>query len=133
MGNHVKGGNRSGKGASKQKVGIRERTRHLLRVASALLIMGGVPIGGITLDGVDEGLAQTSGSGSLADFQSGQVTDKHGNRLEIDKKDYLLKSDVTVRDDEGKQRELTEVAPGAMVQFHLKQGRIDQLVLILPR
>lgn len=133
MGNHVKAGNRSGKGASEQQAGIKERARDLLRVTVALLIIGGVPVGGITLDGVDEGLAQTSGSGSLADFKSGQVTDRQGNKLQIDKKDYLLKSDVTVRDDEGKKRELSEVVPGAMVQFHLKQGRIDQLVLILPR
>ena len=115
------------------KSGIRERARDLFRVTVALLIIGGVPIGGITLVGVDEGLAQTSGSGSLADFKSGQVTDKHGNRLEIDKKDYVLQANVTVRDDEGKPRDLGEVTPGAMVQFHLKQVRIDQLVLILPR
>ncbi|MGH7236190.1 MAG: hypothetical protein ACREIO_07385 [Nitrospiraceae bacterium] len=133
MGNHVRGRNRSGKGASEQQAGIRERARDLLRVAVALVIMGGVPIGGLTLEGVDEGLAQTSGSGSLAEFKSGQVTDKKGNRIEIDKKDYVLKSDVTVRDDEGKKRELSEVAPGSMVQFHLKQGRIDQLVLVLPK
>ena len=133
MRNHVESGNRSGKGASEQQAGIRERARDLLRVAVALLIMGGVPIGAITLDGVHEGLAQTSGSGSLADFKSGQVTDKKGNRLEIDKKDYVLKSDVTVRDDEGRPRDLSEVAPGAIVQFHLKQGHIDQLVLVLPR
>ena len=133
MGNHVMGGKRSGKGTSEKQAGIRERARDLLRMAVALVIMGGVPIGGLTLVGVDEGLAQTSGSASLADFKSGQVTDRQGNRLEIDKKDYLLKSDVTVRDDEGKPRDLKEVTPGAMVQFHLKQGRIDQLVLVLPR
>ena len=121
MQNHVNDGNR------------RERARHLLRIAVALLIIGGVPIGGLTLVGVDEGLAQSSGSASLADFKSGQVTDRQGNRLEIDKKDYLLKSDVTVRDDEGKPRDLKEVTPGSIVQFHLKQGRIDQLVLVLPR
>ena len=133
MGNHLKGGKRSGKGASEQQAGIAERARDLLRIAVALLTMGGLPIGGLTFEGVDEGLAQTSGSGSLADFKSGQVTDKQGNKLEIDKKDYVLKSDVTVRDDEGRPRELSEVLPGAVVQFHLKQGRIDQLVLILPR
>jgi hypothetical protein len=115
------------------KRGIRERARHLFRVTVALLIIGGAPIGGITLIGVDESLAQPSGSGSLADFKSGQVTDKKGNRLEIDKKDYVLRPDVTVRDEEGRPRDLSEVAPGAMVQFHLKQGRIDQLVLVLPR
>ena len=120
MGNHLKSG-------------IRERARDLFRVTVALLIIGGVPIGGITLVAEDQGLAQTSGSGSLADFKSGQVTDKKGNRLEIDKKDYVLQANVTVRDEEGKPRQLTEVVPGAMVQFYLKQGRIDQLVLILPR
>ena len=115
------------------KSGIRERARDLFRVTVALLIIGGVPIGGITLVGVDEALAQTSGSGSLADFKSGRVTDKKGNRLEIDKKDYVLQANVTVRDEEGKPRDLSEVMPGAFVQFHLKQGRIDQLVLLLPK
>ena len=120
MGNHAKDG-------------IKERARDLFRVTVALLIIGGVPIGGITLNGVDESLAQSSGSASLADFKSGQVTDKKGNRLEIDKKDYVLQANVTVRDEEGKPRQLTEVVPGVMVQFHLKQGRIDQLVLVLPK
>ncbi len=120
MGKYVKGGNR-------------ERARDLLRMAVALLIIGGVPIGGLTLVTVDEGLAQTSGSASLADFKSGQVTDKTKNRLEIDKKDYVLQANVTVRDDEGRPRDLSEVVPGTMVQFHLKQGRIDQLVLVLPK
>ena len=91
MQNHVNGGNRSGKGASEKQAGIRERARDLIQIAVALVIMGGVPIGSITLVGVDESLAQTSGSVSLADFKSGQVTDKRGNRLEIDKKDYVLK------------------------------------------
>ena len=121
MQNHVNDGNR------------RERARDLLRIAVALLIMGGVPIGGLTLVGVDESLAQTSGSASLADFKSGQVTDKTKNRIEIDKKDYVLQANVTVRDDEGRPRDLSEVTPGSFVQFHLKQGRIDQLVLVLPR
>lgn len=120
MDNHVHGGSR-------------ERARDLLRVGVALVILGGVPIGGLTLNGGDEGLAQTSGSASLADFKSGQVTDKKGSHLEIDKKDYVLQAKVTVTDDEGKPRDLSEVVPGAMVQFHLKQGRIDQLVLLLPK
>jgi hypothetical protein len=115
------------------KRGIRERARDLLRTAVALAIIGGVPIGGITLDRVDESLAQSSGSASLADFKSGQVTEKKGNRLEIDKKDYVLQANVTVKDDEGRPRELSDVVPGTMVQFHLKQGRIDQLVLVLPK
>jgi hypothetical protein len=120
------------------KRGIRERARDLLRMAVALLIIGGmpiggVPIGGITVNGVDEGLAQTSGSGSLADFKPGHVTGKQGNKLEIDKKDYVLHANVTVKDDEGRPRELSDVVPGTMVQFHLKQGRIDQLVLVLPK
>ena len=120
MPNHVRGRNS-------------EQATKLLRAGVALLILGGVPIGGLTLDGVDDGLAQMSGSGSLADFKSGQVTDKTKNRIEIDKKDYVLQANVTVRDDEGRPRDLSEVTPGAVVQFHLKQGRIDQLVLVLPK
>jgi len=120
MGNHLQGRNR-------------KRAGSLLRAAVALLILGGVPVGGLTLNGGDESLAQMSGSGSLADFKSGQVTDRKGHQIEIDKKDYALQANVTVRDDEGRPRDLKEVTPGTFVQFHLKQGRIDQIVLELPR
>jgi hypothetical protein len=66
-------------------------------------------------------------------FQSGQVTAKRGNEITINEKVYSLHPEVTIKDDEEKSRELKDIEPGAELLFHLTQGRIDQIVLLLPR
>ncbi len=98
-----------------------------------LLIIGGVPLASVTISGVDEGLAQTSEPAPLAGFQSGQVTGKQGATLEMDNKNYQLTPGVSVKDDEGRQKELSDVVPGVEVMFHLKQGSIEKLALVLPK
>ena len=123
---------KSDKGVSKRQAGISE-WEGILRIVLALLIIGGVPLAGVTISGVDEGLAQTSEPAPLAGFQSGQVTGKSGDTLQINNKDYTLQPDVSVKDEEGNQKELSDVVPGVEVMFPLKQGRIDKLVLILPK
>jgi cytochrome oxidase Cu insertion factor (SCO1/SenC/PrrC family) len=77
-------------------------------------------------------MAQTEGK-DLTDYRSGQVTAVHGSRIVIDGREYELDADVTVVDDDGKSRTLKDLEAGSPVRFHLKRGRIDVLVLILPK
>lgn len=70
---------------------------------------------------------------SSADFLSGQVTAKRGNQIQINHQDYLLDPRVTITDDEGSPKHVEDLEPGAWVKFHLKDTRIDRIVLMLPR
>ncbi len=80
-----------------------------------------------------EGWAERAEPVSYAGFQSGQVTDKRRNEIQIDKQGYSLHPMITITDDEGSLRDLQELTPGTWVKFHLKEQRIDQIVIILPR
>ena len=132
MADYFEGGIKSANKASKRQAGIGQ-WEGILQIVLALLIIGGVPLAGVTISGVDEGLAQTSEPAPLAGFQSGQVTGKQGTTLAIDNNSYQLTPDVSVKDEEGNPLQLSDVVPGVEVMFHLKQGRIDKLVLILPK
>ena len=107
-----------------------------LRAALALLMIGLVLMGGVPFGSVEAGWAQGAGpssSAGSATFQSGQITANLATGLQMDHKHYPLDSIVTITDDEGRARELKDLVPGSRVQFHLKQGRIDKIVLILPK
>jgi hypothetical protein len=64
---------------------------------------------------------------------SGEVTANRGEALSIDGKEYPLALGVMVSDDYGGQREVKDFVPGADVKYHLKNGKIDAIVLILPK
>ncbi len=107
-----------------------------LRAALVLLMIGLVLLGGVPFGSVEAGWAQGAGpssSAGSATFQSGQITANLATGLQMDHKHYPLDSIVTITDDEGRARELKDLVPGSRVQFHLKQGRIDKIVLILPK
>lgn len=71
---------------------------------------------------------------SLAMLQLGTVTtNQEGGDLFIDDKRYSVLPSAIVSDDEGQPRALKEFVRGTLVRFHLRNGTIDQLVLMLPR
>lgn len=75
--------------------------------------------------------AQKEGSG-IEDFVVGEVTGKRENLIRIDSKEYSFFADVIVKDQTMTPRTLQDVVPGTQVMFHLKQGRIDQIIILLP-
>jgi hypothetical protein len=77
--------------------------------------------------------AQMSVADPLTSFLSGQVTAVQEKTLQIDNKNYEIKPDVTVKDEEGSPMELSDIVPGAEVKFLLKQSQIAQIILILPK
>jgi len=83
--------------------------------------------------GSAQSMAQTSSQESQVGFQSGQVTGKSGSSIQINRRDYLLDKDVSVKDDEGRSRELKDIKEGADVLFHLRRDTIDQLIIVLPK
>jgi hypothetical protein len=68
----------------------------------------------------------------IEDFVMGEVTGKRENVIRIDSKEYSFFADVIVKDQNLTPMALKDVVPGAQVMFHLKQGRIDQIIILLP-
>jgi hypothetical protein len=64
---------------------------------------------------------------------SGEVTANWGKALSIDGTVYPLATGVMVSDDGGNQREVKDFVTGTYVQYHLKSGAIDIIVLVLPK
>ncbi|MEW6543753.1 MAG: hypothetical protein AB1411_09085 [Nitrospirota bacterium] len=79
------------------------------------------------------GFAQTTGTATTLTFQTGQVTAVGKTTIRINAREYSLSSEVVIRDDEGKPRELKDLTPGSDVKFHVKRDSIDQIILLLPR
>lgn len=127
--------NQTRMGMDRADAAIRDWSSIILRGTLALLVGLGAAIGGIPIGGLHEGLAQTSGfsSQAVAGFTPGQVTAVQGKTVQINGKNYELKANVVIQDEEGKPMEPGEIVPGAEVKFHLKEGQIDQMVLILPK
>ena len=80
------------------------------------------------------GLGQTTSQPMTVGYKSGQVTDvRPPSSIEIDERSYELKVDVTILDREGEPIELARILPSSLVKFHLKEGRIDKMVVTLPQ
>ena len=75
----------------------------------------------------------TIAGGPLAGFFQGEVAETFRDAILIDGKRYDLRADVVIKDDRDQPRELKDFRAGSFVAYHLKMGRIDQLVLILPK
>ncbi len=77
--------------------------------------------------------AQSLSSPSTAGFQTGEVGSSSDKHMVIDHKSYAVSPEVKVTDDEGGTREYKQVGPDQIVMFHLKNGQIDQLIIVLPK
>jgi hypothetical protein len=70
---------------------------------------------------------------STGGFERGMVTEIHQATIEIDNKTYGLKPEVVIVNDQGQPIEIGSVVTNAEVKFHVKEGRIDKMVVSLPR
>jgi hypothetical protein len=112
--------------------GTESQTFHVSR--RGLLILGVVlGLSSSALGPQATSRAQQSESAPSVDMVSGQVTAKRGQSIEINGREYMLNRNVVIKDEEGRPRELKDFEQGTEVRFHLKQERIDQLVLILAK
>jgi len=99
----------------------------------ALMLAGGVALGGavagadVTEPPVEPLVIPTT------DMKSGQITAKSEQSVEINGRGYAFQKNIVFADDEGERREWKEFKNRDGVQFHLKQGQIDYLILIPPK
>ncbi|MBI5776062.1 MAG: hypothetical protein HY444_01625 [Nitrospirae bacterium] len=66
-------------------------------------------------------------------IKSGHITAKHETSVGISGTDYAFHPKIEFWTDEGQQLEWKEFKRGDEVQFHLKQGKVDYLILIPPK
>ena len=105
---------------------------HWLTVLGVLVI-GVIVFGAGSVGMVAERSAEASVVMDTAGWPSGQVTGKQTNAIRIDERAYSLHTKLSIMNDEGTPVAWSAVAVGSWVKFHLKGGRIDHLVLVLPQ
>jgi hypothetical protein len=101
----------------------------------AVLLAGGITLGWAGTswsENAPEAPFKPFSAQLLATFQSGRITGVHGTTVQIDQRDYELRPDVEIQNPEGNLMEAHDIRKSALAKFHLKQGRIDMLVVILP-
>lgn len=97
-------------------------------LATAVLLLGNLA----TIPMAAVAMAASTDASETDSFERGEVTGKRERALLINNKEYSVLTDVTVKDTASTSRALSDVVPGMEVRFHLRQGRIDQIIIILP-
>lgn len=70
----------------------------------------------------------------LVNFNTGQVTaPKSGTTVEINDRLFTTKRQVVIHDDEGRPRDEKDLRLGSEIKFHMKDGEIDEIIIILPK
>jgi hypothetical protein len=72
-------------------------------------------------------------SGAVAEpprMQTGEVTGTAPDGIIVDQQRYPVLPNAEVQTDEGKPRKLADLRPGEIVQYRLKRGMIDRIVVI---
>ena len=70
---------------------------------------------------------------SVSNLMRGEVTSMGPKQVVIGSKPYSLTDDAVIKDDREQSLELKNISIGDRVAFHLRQGQIDQLVLLVPK
>ena len=80
-------------------------------------------------------MAQATGMPNLpiVSLLRGEVTEVGRDYISIDNKRYDIRQDVIIQDERSQPKGLKDIEVGGFVAYHIKYGRIDQLVLVLPR
>ncbi len=114
-----------------RQIPLGSRRRGVRRTALVLFVTGILSFAGLSIGTVQS--VQAGGPTATAEFLSGSVTGKSGSGIQINNKNYGLHKKVTVEDNEGYPRSLKELEVDSQVKFHLKKGKIDKIILVLPR
>jgi hypothetical protein len=103
---------------------IHARLRMMMVILALLGVNGEIVVG----------FCQTVSPPMTFGYKSGQVTEvRPPLSIEIDERSYEIKSDAMIVDREGDPLELARILPTSLVKFHLKEGKIDKMVVTLPQ
>ena len=79
------------------------------------------------------GASDRSGRSEAPAFLSGVVTGKGRAGIRINDRTYAFHSHATLTDEEGEDVDWSQLVRGVPVKFHLRRGKIDQIIVFLPR
>ncbi len=79
------------------------------------------------------GASDRSGRSEAPAFLSGVVTGKVRSGFRINARTSAFHSRATLTDEEGEDVDRNQLVRGVQVKFHLRRGKIDQIIVFLPR
>ncbi len=79
------------------------------------------------------GASDRSGRSEAPAFLSGVVTGEDRSGVRINDRTYAVHSRATLTDEEGEEVDWNQLVRGVQVKFHLRRGKIDQIIVFLPR
>lgn len=69
----------------------------------------------------------------LGSLPEGEITAVGATTLDVAGRFYGLHPKLTIVSDEGKPMELKQLRPGLIVQYHVKEGLLDRIVVLIPQ
>jgi hypothetical protein len=78
-------------------------------------------------------LADEPGVSQLEVLPEGEITAVGSSTLDVAGRLYGLHPKLTIVSDEGQPMELKQLRPGLVIQYHVKEGVLDRIIVLLPR
>lgn len=69
----------------------------------------------------------------LGVLPEGEITAVGSSTLDVAGRFYGLHPKLTIVSDEGQPMEFKQLRPGLVIQYHVKEGLLDRIIVLLPR
>ena len=77
--------------------------------------------------------ADESGVSQLGVLPEGEITAVGSSTLDVAGRFYGLHPKLTIVSDEGQPMEFKQLRPGLVIQYHVKEGALDRIIVLTPR
>ena len=113
---------------------LMERVNRSGLILATALVVATVPTALVTAEGVLPSAAvETRAVPKLGVFPEGEITGIGSMTLDIAGRMYSLHPKLTIVSDEGLPMEMKQLRVGLVVQYHVQEGAVDRLIVLLPR
>ena len=69
----------------------------------------------------------------LGVLPEGEITAVGSTTVDVAGRFYGLHPKLTIVSEEGQQMELQQLRPGLIIQYHVKEGALDRIIVLIPR
>jgi ABC-type phosphate transport system substrate-binding protein len=77
--------------------------------------------------------ADASSVPQLRMLPEGEITAVGSTTLDVAGRLFSLDPKLTIVSDEGQPMEFKQLRPGLVIQYHVKEGALDRIIVLLPR
>lgn len=103
-------------------------------VLIALVIMATVNVSIATTTGLmSSARAEAPSVPLLGTLPEGEITAVRSTSIDVAGRFYDLHQKLTIVSDEGQPMELMQLKPGMIIQYHVKEGALDQIIVLMLR